>query len=157
MDETSPFSLKHRPVYLLPYEAHDGLYKNVTDCKYLSIGLAQYDPRALSVKTLRHTGDKWSRQSEEMPAHRAIDLVALLAFALEAQNSRGNNGVEIPADFLENQSEPIGIENSADNALKRGIFADNLAGESEAANLVRRRLGKLREVLDRLHDADVIP
>lgn len=157
MDETSPFSLKHRPVYLLPYEAHDGPYKNATDCKYLSVGLAQYDPRALSVKTLRHTGDKWSRQSEEMPGHRAIDLVALLAFALEAQSSRGNNGVEIPAEFLENQSEPIRIENSADNALKRGIFAECLVGESEAARLLRTRLGKLREVLERLHKNALIP
>ena len=45
--------LKHRPVVLLPYSAHDGIYDAQTDTRYISIGWAQYDPRKLSVKTLR--------------------------------------------------------------------------------------------------------
>lgn len=61
-----------------------------TDCQFLSLGFAQWDlntplaQRALSVKTMRHNGDKWIRGSEEMPLHRAIDLVSMLVIARES-------------------------------------------------------------------------
>lgn len=32
----------------------------------------------ISAKIWRHTGEKWSRQSEEMPLHRALDLAILI-------------------------------------------------------------------------------
>lgn len=72
--------LKHKPVYLLPYYNYDGPYAGETDCIFLSLGWAQYDPRSVSVKTLRYIQkpdqrDRWSRQSEELPIHRAVDAV----------------------------------------------------------------------------------
>ena len=72
MNTPYPNNLKHQPVFLLPYEIHDGPFAGETDCKFLSVGWAQYDPpagqpRGLSVKTLRYTGTKWSRQSENCP------------------------------------------------------------------------------------------
>lgn len=148
MDEmTSPHSLSHQPAFLLAYEGLDGPYADDTDCKYLSVGLAQYDARSVSVKILRHTGKKWSRQSEEMPVHRACDLVALVALTLEAECETGSGVIRVPPGFFENQKEPIALAISAllpepkRDAFKRKITDD----------LVRRRLGKLWEVLDRLH------
>lgn len=147
----NPFSLKHRPVFLLPYEPHDGPYAGDTDCKYLSVGFAQYDSgRSVSMKTLRHTGEKWSRQSEEIPMHRAVDCVSLIALAVEAALS-GQESISIEPEFLENQREPIQIESSAENASKRDAFARKVSDD-----LVRRRLGRLREILERLHAAGQI-
>jgi len=43
--------------------------------------LAQWNDRGkveLSAKVWRHTGEKWSRQSEELPLHRVIDLAILV-------------------------------------------------------------------------------
>jgi len=146
----NPFSLKHRPVFLLPYEPHDGPYAGDTDCKYLSVGFAQYDSgRSVSVKTLRHTGEKWSRQSEEIPMHRAVDCVSLIALAVEAALS-GKQSIGIEPEFLENQDEPIQIENSAEGA-KRDAFARKVSDE-----LIRRRLCRLRGILERLHAAGQI-
>jgi len=47
--------LKHKPVYLLAYEALTGAYVDESDCKYLSLGWAQSDQRSASLKKLRHT------------------------------------------------------------------------------------------------------
>ena len=57
MNEPDPRHLKHRPVVLLRYAQHDGIYAGDTDCKYLSLGWAQWDPCILSAKTLRHTAN----------------------------------------------------------------------------------------------------
>jgi hypothetical protein len=35
----------------------------------------------ISAKVWRHTGGKWSRQSEELPLHRALDLALLICKA----------------------------------------------------------------------------
>lgn len=73
-----PTQLKHKPVIVSEnYENIDGRYAGNTDTKGLSIGLAQWNDRGkveASAKVWRYTGEKWSRQSEEMPLHRVIDL-----------------------------------------------------------------------------------
>lgn len=72
-----PTSLKHKPVIVSEdYDKIDGRIQN-SDAKGLSIGLAQWNDRGrvdVSAKVWRYTGEKWSRQSEEMPLHRVIDL-----------------------------------------------------------------------------------
>lgn len=72
-----PTALKHKPVIVSEdYDKIDGKIEN-SDAKGLSIGLAQWNDRgrvAVSAKVWRYTGEKWSRQSEEMPLHRALDL-----------------------------------------------------------------------------------
>jgi hypothetical protein len=35
----------------------------------------------ISAKVWRHTGEKWSRQSEELPLHRVLDLAILVCRA----------------------------------------------------------------------------
>ncbi|MPN34273.1 hypothetical protein SDC9_181766 [bioreactor metagenome] len=55
-----------------------------SDAKGLSLGLAQWNDRGkvdISAKVWRYTGEKWSRQSEELPFHRVIDLAILVCRA----------------------------------------------------------------------------
>ena len=76
-----PTELKHKPVIVVEdYENVDGRKSGKTDTKGLSLGLAQWNDRGkvdISAKVWRHTGEKWSRQSEEMPLHRVLDLAIL--------------------------------------------------------------------------------
>ena len=80
-----PVSLKHKPVIVSEdYDRIDGRYSPNTDAKGLSLGLAQWNDRGrvdISAKVWRHTGEKWSRQSEEMPLHRVLDLAILICRA----------------------------------------------------------------------------
>ncbi len=77
-----PTSLKHKPVIVSEnYENVDGRYAYNSDTKGLSLGLAQWNDRGkvdISAKVWRYTGEKWSRQSEELPLHRVLDLAILI-------------------------------------------------------------------------------
>ena len=141
LNEPDPRTLKHRPVVLINYAGHDGFYSaDRTDCRYLSLGWAQYDPRQLSVKTLRHTGDRWSRQSEELPLHRCIDATALIA-AVVAQ-SGGSDQVTLREGFLERQDQTVSLPLEFGNERERSDFEAKLTDP-----LIMRRLGKLADVL----------
>ncbi len=76
-----PKTLKHKPVIVTEdYENIDGRKAYNTDAKGLSLGLAQWNDRGkldVSAKVWRYTGEKWSRQSEELPMHRVLDLAIL--------------------------------------------------------------------------------
>jgi len=78
-----PVTLKHKPVIVSEnYENIDGRYAYNSDAKGLSLGLAQWNDRGkvdISAKVWRFTGEKWSRQSEELPLHRILDLAILIA------------------------------------------------------------------------------
>lgn len=80
-----PTTLKHKPVYVAEnYEEVDGRSAGNTDAKGLSLGLAQWNDRGkvdVSAKVWRYTGEKWSRQSEELPMHRVLDLALLILSA----------------------------------------------------------------------------
>jgi hypothetical protein len=80
-----PTTLKHKPVIVAEnYENIDGRYAYDTDAKGLSLGLAQWNDRGkvdVSAKVWRYTGEKWSRQSEELPLHRVLDLAILVCRA----------------------------------------------------------------------------
>ncbi|MFW6366297.1 MAG: DUF6530 family protein [Spirochaetota bacterium] len=77
-----PTELKHKPVIVSEeYDRIDGRFHDNTDAKGLSLGLAQWSERGkldISAKVWRHTGEKWSRQSEELPLHRVLDLAILI-------------------------------------------------------------------------------
>lgn len=77
-----PTTLKHKPVIVAEdYENIDGRTAYQSDAKGLSLGLAQWNDRGrldISAKVWRYTGEKWSRQSEELPLHRVIDLAILI-------------------------------------------------------------------------------
>ncbi len=77
-----PTGLKHKPVIVSEnYDKIDGRMADNTDAKGISLGLAQWNDRGkvdISAKIWRHTGDKWSRQSEELPFHRILDMAILI-------------------------------------------------------------------------------
>jgi len=146
MKTPDPYNLKHQPVFLLPYDEHDGPFAGETDCKFLSVGWAQYNPRAISVKTLRHTGTKWSRQSEELPIHRVVDLTLLLAEAVRSVDGR----IELPAGTLENQSGLVRIVATLADSQKKD-FKEKLNDQT-----VLRRLGVLLDTLLELRVANLI-
>ena len=77
-----PTSLKHKPVIVSDnYDHVDGQHAYASDAKGLSVGLAQWNDRGnveFSAKVWRYTGEKWSRQSEELPLNRVLDLAILV-------------------------------------------------------------------------------
>ena len=79
-----PTILKHKPVIVSKnYDKVDGR-TSPSDAKGLSLGLAQWNDRGkvdISAKIWRFTGAKWSRQSEEMPLNRVLDLAILICRA----------------------------------------------------------------------------
>jgi hypothetical protein len=81
-----PTELKHKPVIVAEdYESIDGRLAGKSDAKGLSLGLAQWNDRGkvdVSAKVWRYTGEKWSRQSEELPIHRVLDLCILITRAM---------------------------------------------------------------------------
>ena len=80
-----PTTLKHKPVVVAQdYSNIDGRSAYDSDAKGLSLGLAQWNDRGrvdISAKVWRHTGERWSRQSEELPLHRVLDLAILVCRA----------------------------------------------------------------------------
>ncbi|MBJ2503570.1 DUF6530 family protein, partial [Kluyvera cryocrescens] len=82
-----PTHLKHKPIIAVEnYDRIDGPYADDTDAMGLSVGIAQWNTPGyteLSAKVWRNTGEKWSRQSEELPLHRVIDLATLICIAMD--------------------------------------------------------------------------
>ena len=144
--EPLPQHLGHRPVYALPYEYFDGIYAGDTDTKYISVGLSQWNPDEVSVKTMRHTGNRWTRLAEEMPLHRAIDLTLFLAKAIfDPQNTR----VTIPSGTFLNQDADISI---TPETRSYGEMSSYNAFLSEHSGLLKDRLNALADVLASLRE-----
>ncbi len=79
-----PVNLKHKPVIAVnDYANIDAHHYPNTDAKGLSLGLAQWNDRGrvdVSAKVWRYvSSERWSRQSEELPLYRVIDLAILIA------------------------------------------------------------------------------
>lgn len=104
-----PVHLKHKPIIAVEnYNRIDGPYDaDETDAMGISVGIAQWNAAGLtdlSAKVWRNTGEKWSRQSEELPLHRAIDLATLVCIALKySENGSLSSNDEFPVSrALEN-------------------------------------------------------
>jgi len=148
-----PTHLGHKPLYAIPYFDHDGMYAGSTDTQFLSLGLAQWDPhRAISLKVLRHTGAKWSRQSEELPAHRLCDMVLLLIRALFKPEK------PIPAGTFWNQADESQLiahhPHSPYGEIK--TIQDYLTKNRKEVHILLDRLKVLRKELNDLHQEGII-
>lgn len=85
----APNNLQHKPIIAIDdYDKIDGMYAPDSDAKALSIGLSQYRD-GISVKVFRKPNNKWSRQSEELPLHRNLDLTILILDTLAQKNISG--------------------------------------------------------------------
>jgi len=133
-----PEHLSHKPIIAVnDYDKIDAIYANDTDVRALSIGQAQYDEDELSVKIWRHTGNKWSRQSEEMPLHRALDLSILTIGAILTDTK-----AKYPLTSLR---EEIVLENRV--AEIKDYYKQN-------EKMLRPRLEELRKILNTFFDKE---
>lgn len=89
----APYWLSHKPVISVDYEEQDG---NAGDAKFLSIGRSTWNKEDFSAKVWRQNDSGYySRQSEELPLWRALDLATLIVAAI---NGRKSNLGEIVQD-----------------------------------------------------------
>lgn len=135
-----PGTLKHKPVVCLNgYGSADGKYAGHSDAEGLSLGLAQWSDRGqvdISAKVWRHTGEKWSRQSEELPLHRTLDLALMIIKSLEKVSKAKEDpcfALRDDAVAFDMQSQSLTIERCEENPELNGdvgIFNRELASES---------------------------
>lgn len=151
-----PTSLKHKPVIVSEnYENVDGRYAYNSDAKGLSLGLAQWNDRGkvdISAKVWRYTGEKWSRQSEELPLHRVLDLAILVCRA--QQHFRDAYRYEKLYDPEKPVIDRVGLQGDAmtvsictdneklDEDIK--LFSQALSNDDE---LIGERLSTLSKIL----------
>ena len=116
-----PTTLKHKPVIVSEdYANVDGRTAYRSDAQGLSVGLAQWNDRGridISAKVWRHTGEKWSRQSEELPLHRVLDLAILICRTLN--HFRGAYRFEKLYDPEKPVLDRVGIQGGRDDS--RGL------------------------------------
>jgi hypothetical protein len=150
-----PTALKHKPVIVSEdYDQIDGRYKD-SDAKGLSVGLAQWNDRGkidVSAKIWRYTGEKWSRQSEEMPLHRVLDLTMLIcktkAYLQEAYKyPKLYNENNTKIDRVAVQGGALDVSVCTDNPMLDEdilLLRDALARDDE---LLSERLSRLSAIL----------
>lgn len=149
-DKNLPHHLGHKPVFALPYQKFDGDNPPTTDAQWITVGIAQWDEASVSVKIMRHSGNRWSAQSEELPLHRPIDMTLFLAQLIFGENPNGT--VTIPSGTLTNQTSSsiiITPENQRD-ADEMERYENAL---QETRDLIKERLNALYSVLDTLKRA----
>lgn len=133
----SPKYLNHKPlVSVNDYDQIDGQYRHHTDAKALSIGFAQYDEDEIAMKIWRHTGNRWSRQSEELPLHRNLDLtILLLRILFDEEINPDSFLIKKKEQFSEDQAG--GIEEIRDYYRKK-------------SNILRPRLKEIKRLLEEM-------
>ncbi len=125
-----PMHLGHRPIYAAKY-ADLTDYDPEGDAKFVSVGLAQYDSESISVKLFRYSGERWSRQSEELPVYRAlIPAIALLKTIAATQNG----GTDSVMPFV--LKDPSHLETLT-----------NAMGEPALRTLLTRHIEELKELI----------
>ncbi|MFV0322438.1 MAG: DUF6530 family protein [Alphaproteobacteria bacterium] len=157
-----PATLKHKPVVVSEdYDNIDGRRAGATDAKGLTLGLAQWNDRGnveISAKVWRHTGEKWSRQSEELPLHRVLDLAILICrsklYFKDAYRIDGLYDKESPEiERLGLQGDAMNVAICTDNPMIDAdiqLFADVLGKDDE---LISERLTMLSMLLNRLKNS----
>lgn len=130
----SPKHLSHKPIISVnDYDKIDALYADKTDVKALSIGKAQYDSDQISLKVWRHTDEKWSRQSEELPIHRNLDLSILFLAAFST---------DITAHYPKSNLREV-IDNNSEVELIKDYYEEN-------KKYIEPRLKELKRLLNEI-------
>ena len=130
----APKHLSHKPIISVnDYDKIDAFYTDKTDVKALSIGRAQYDYEQISLKVWRHTKKKWSRQSEELPIHRNLDLSILFLAALSTDTT---------AHYSKSSLREI-IDNYSDVQFIKDFYKEN-------RKFIEPRLKELKKLLNEI-------
>jgi len=135
-----PLHLLHKPVFAVPFFDHDPGREGDTDCQHLSVGWSQWDNKEVSAKAIRHSGQKWSRQAEELPPSRLADLLSLVMMTVLAEDE---DLISVPPNFFENQPETMTIERHGSSETERELYRRALTHNE----VFQRRLGKLTDLL----------
>lgn len=156
-----PTELKHKPVFTAEdYDRIDGRLSGGSDAKGISLGLAQWNDRGkldISAKVWRFSGDRWSRQSEELPLHRVIDMAIMICEAKKYMQQ----AYRYPKLYDEKNPEVarIGLQGDAvtlsvctdneniDEDIK--LFSQVLSRDDE---VLSERLSVLRKALEQLYE-----
>jgi hypothetical protein len=154
-----PTNLKHKPVIVSEnYENVDGRSAYKSDAKGLSLGLAQWNDRGkvdISAKVWRYTGEKWSRQSEELPLHRVLDLAILVCrtreyFREAYQHEKLYDETNPNIDRVGLQGDAMTLSVCTDNDMideDIKLFQQALSNDDE---LIGERLSTLSRILKRM-------
>ncbi len=154
-----PVTLKHKPVIVSEdYENIDGRYAHKSDTQGLSLGLAQWNDRGrvdISAKVWRYTGEKWSRQSEELPLHRVMDLAILVCRTLQYfreayRNPQLYDPQQPQIDRIGLQGDAMTVSVCTDNPMideDIRLFYDALTKDDE---LMGERLATLSRLLGQM-------
>lgn len=130
----APDNLSHKPIISWnDYDEEDGIHCH-SDAKALSIGMATYDSNEISLKVWRKPGKRWSRQSEELPIHRNLDLTILLLSVL-------NNGLTSKMS----EDMPLGVS-----------IVETYCSRTRNAKEIGKRLKQLYSLLTDLDDKGII-
>jgi len=130
-----PVNLKHKPcICVEDYANVDGRRSHGSDAQGLSLGLAQWNDRGrvdASCKVWRFSGGRWSRQSEELPLHRVLDLAILL---VRARRYLSEEAYRYPKGYSETdpQIDRIGLQG---DAMTLSVCAGNEQIEGDLALL----------------------
>ena len=137
-----PDHIAHKPIFLVPYHAHDAAREENgdTDAQFISVGWAQWDDEATSAKVVRYSGERWSRQSEELPLTRVVDLALLTTKAF----GEGSSFTTLRKGQLENQAADIDV--AYGSKRDRSALVDELATDV----VLKRRLRVLYDALAQL-------
>ena len=150
MEYSFPTNLKHQPIIgVNDYDKVDGKYAGATDAKAITLGNAQWDRNDISAKVWRKEESKWSRQSEELPLHRVLDLAILIVSVL-------NDGdTECEMAFPEGTAKKVSVEADIEKEqriLKRAHKSFFKKLEEEKKYLYPR-LEELNKLLDEYLDS----
>lgn len=106
----APWRLAHKPIITVDYKKID----EVGDAEFLTLGHASWDQEnAYSAKVWRKVNNHWSRQSEELPLWRLLDLTILLAATIKGKESelgefvQNNKDIKALEHFIEKDSEGL--------------------------------------------------
>ena len=152
-----PTTLKHKPVIVVEdYDRVDGRSQYQSDAKGLSLGLAQWNDRGkvdISAKVWRYTGEKWSRQSEELPLHRVINMALLICrakayFAEAYRYPKLYDEAQETLDRIGLQDDAMTVRVCTENNMIDGdiqLFSETLSRDDE---LLSERLNLLANMLN---------
>ena len=136
----TPTHLKHKPILeVADYDQIDGHRANDTDAKCLSIGVAQWNGglgTELSAKVWRQVDERWSRQSEELPLNRVLDLATLIC---ESKLYADDKSFSSESDFV--------ITQVSSSALHDKILKIELNKNKEHLDKSFKRLAKALKTL----------
>lgn len=95
IEKKAPTWLSHTPVVTVDYETKDA---QAGDAKFLSLGRSTWNDEDFSAKIWRWSEDaeRWSRQGEEIPLWRVLDLATLLVAEIVGEKSALDEFAQLP-------------------------------------------------------------